>query len=75
MSRGKEYVMRHDTRVINLQQVLLDDKMLAPQRDQILLHRRARWTVSEEAAHTAIDLKRLPKVEATLDKIIEIRLG
>ena len=73
--RCGEHIVRHDVGIVDLEQVLLYDEVLAPQRDEVLLDCSAWWAVREEAADAAIDLKGLAEEEAALDEVVKVCLG
>ena len=74
VARRREHVVRHDARVVDLEQILLDHEVLPPEVDEVLLHRRARRPVREEAADAAVDLEGLAEEEAALDEVVEVGL-
>mmetsp|Transcript_94949 Transcript_94949/g.268170 ORF Transcript_94949/g.268170 Transcript_94949/m.268170 type:complete len:269 (+) Transcript_94949:1216-2022(+) len=72
--RRFQNLVLHDAGVLDLEQVLLDDEMLPPLPDQVVLHRTSRWAVSEEAGNASVDIEGLPVKETPLGKVGKLPL-
>mmetsp|Transcript_70798 Transcript_70798/g.147491 ORF Transcript_70798/g.147491 Transcript_70798/m.147491 type:complete len:356 (-) Transcript_70798:96-1163(-) len=67
-----EHVMRHDGGVLDLQEILLDDEVAAPQGDQIRFERSPRGAVSVKPGCAAIDVEGRPEEEPPLADVIKL---
>mmetsp|Transcript_109663 Transcript_109663/g.291264 ORF Transcript_109663/g.291264 Transcript_109663/m.291264 type:complete len:320 (+) Transcript_109663:1258-2217(+) len=74
VSRRLQHGVLHDASVLNLQQTLLNDKVLPPLPDDVVLHCTAGGAVGEEAGNTAVDVEGRPVEEAPLAELNQLLL-